>query len=267
MKQKLTIRLYTGLFSIGLGIAAWLLPTPLTQAEKSKAPGTTMTAEQLLEKMDANMVFETRRVMSEMHVHKRGRTRIKKMKSYSKGEDTSYSEFLYPARDKGVKYLKIGDNLWMYLPSAEKVVKISGHMLRQSMMGSDFSYEDMLESRKMRELYHAKIIKTEKIGKYNCYVLELKQKKLGLTYPKRRFWIAEKIYVPLRSEMYAASGRLMKVMTFSDIKVYNNRHYPMRMKMTNKLQRGTWTQVIMTDIAFKVQLPDQVFSLRNLQRE
>lgn len=243
-------------------IAFGLLWQPNAHAKKP-----TLTADQVIQNMDRNMVFGTRKTKSVMKIHKRGRTRVKKMLSYSKGQDTSYSVFLYPSRDKGVKYLKIGKNLWMYLPSAEKVVKISGHMLRQSMMGSDFSYEDMLESQAMRKNYNAKIIKTEKCGKFQCYVVELKQKKPGMTYPKRRFWVTTKNFVPIRSEMYAASGRLLKVMTFSAIKKLDGRYYPTKMRMENKLKRGTWTEFVMSDIAFKVKLPGQVFSLRNLQRE
>lgn len=249
-------------------LAAFGLGQPQVQAEKpAKAPAKKLTADEIIKGMDKNMVFGSRKTTSVMRIHKRGRTRSKKMLSYSKGQDTSYSVFLSPARDKGIKYLKIGDNLWMYLPSAEKVVKISGHMLRQSMMGSDFSYEDMLESRAMRESYNSKILKSEKCGKLQCYVVELNQKKPGQTYPKRKYWITHKQFVPVRSEMYAASGRLMKVMLLSKVKEYEGRYYPTKIRMENKLKRGTWTEIVMTDIAFKVKLPGQVFSLRNLQRE
>lgn len=242
---------------------------PHVQAEKpAKRPATKkMTADDIIKAMDKNMVFDSRKTTSVMRIHKRGRTREKKMLSYSKGQDTSYSVFLSPARDKGIKYLKIGDNLWMYLPSAEKVVKISGHMLRQSMMGSDFSYEDMLEARSMRENYNTKLLGTAKVGKHDCYILELNQKKPGQTYPKRKYWITKKHLVPVKSEMYAASGRLLKVMSMSKIKMYSGRAYPTKIRMENKLKRGTWTEVEMKDIAFKVELPNQIFSLRNLQRE
>lgn len=264
------------LFFFGLAIASFAATglwwsQPSTAKPPTNAPANAqekpLTGDQIIAKMDTNMVFETRKVMSEMRIYKQGTLRTKKMKSYSKGEDTSYSEFLHPARDKGVKYLKIGDNLWMYLPSAEKVVKISGHMLRQSMMGSDFSYEDMLEARKMRENYNTTLLGTEKVGKHECYVLELKEKKPGQTYPKRKYWIAKKIFVPLRSEMFAASGRLLKVMSFREIREYEGRHYPTVMRMENKMNQGTWTEVVMTDLEFRVPVPDQVFSLRNLQRE
>lgn len=237
------------------------------KAAKAATSDKALTASQIIAKMDTNMVFETRRVLTTMRIHRRGRTKVKKLRSYSKGENTAYSEFLSPARDKGVKYLKLGDNLWMYLPSAEKTMKISGHMLRQSMMGSDFSYEDMLDARAMRQRYTSKRLKDAKVGKYDCYVIEMKQKKAGETYPTRKVWISKKYFVSLRMELFAASGRLLKVMTMSAIKKFGGRNYPTKMRMINKLRKGTWTEIEMTNIAFKVKLPEQVFSLRNLQSE
>lgn len=255
---------------VGVVFAAKAKPKAAKAKPKAvvKAPAKpALTALQILDRVDKNSVFETRKTMVTMKIHKRGRTRVKKMKAYSKGEEVSYMEFLSPARDKGVKYLKKKDNLWMYLPSAEKVVKISGHMLRQSMMGSDFSYEDMMDSQALRSRYHVKVLKSEKFQGRDCYVLELNQKKPGQTFPKRRTWIDKEYFVALRSENFAASGRLLKYMEMSGIKKYGTRYYATNILLKDKLRKGTWTKMSMDKIEFKIALPGQVFSLRNLQRE
>ena len=64
------------------------------------------------------------------------------MKTYARGQDDAAVLYLEPAREKGTKLLRKEDNLWLYMPRAERGQKISGHMLRQGMMGSDMSYED-----------------------------------------------------------------------------------------------------------------------------
>jgi outer membrane lipoprotein-sorting protein len=237
------------------------------QAAADKKKAATLTADQIIAKMDSNQVFSSRKAETTMIIYKRGRKRKKKMLSYSKGEKTSYSEFLSPARDKGIKYLKLNDNLWMYLPSAEKTMKISGHMLRQSMMGSDFSYEDMLDAAALRSRYTNKVTGSGKVDGRDCYVIEMKQKKRGETYPTRKVWVDKTRFVSLKMELYAASGRLMKVMTMSDVKKIEKRWYPHTIKMINKLRRGTWTKIKMTKIEFHVKLPGQIFSVRNLSRE
>jgi len=135
------------------------------------------------------------------------------------------------------------------------------------MMGSDFSYEDMLDSNALRQRYSFKVIKTEKMGGHMCYVILMKQKKKGETYPTRKIWVSKKNFVTRRSELFALSGQLLKIMIMSKIKNYGNRFYPTVIMMKNKLRRKTWTKMIMTNIVFKVKLPRQVFSLSNLDRE
>lgn len=252
--------LLRGMLLSALCSGAFIL-TSTAQAEEK------LTPDDIIARMDKNHVFESRESQTVMKIHRYGRTREKRMRSYSKGEDSSYTEFLSPARDKGVKYLKLRNNLWMYMPSSEKILKISGHMLRQSMMGSDFSYEDMLDSTALKNRYNKERLKDETVDKHDCYVLKLTQKNPGETYPTRKVWIHKKYFVLIKSELFAVSGRLVKTMHLSDIKQYGERYYPITIRMENKLRRGTWTEITMKEIKFKVKLPEQVFSLRNLQRD
>jgi outer membrane lipoprotein-sorting protein len=271
--SALGLKMFHGIFgccvmlSVFWLVGAFVFAQPADKQDKSKEANPPLTASQILDRMDRNMIFETRRSLATMQIHRRGQTIAKTMKIYSKGEDASYVEFLSPARDKGVKYLKLGDNLWMYLPSAEKIIKIAGHMLRQSMMGSDFSYEDMLDAGALKVRYDVKLLSTVDLDGRKAYLLELNQKKRGETYPKRKIWVDTEHFTPLRTEMYALSGRLLKSTTMSEVRKYGERYYPTVMRMEDKMREGTWTKVTLDDIQFKVQLPEQVFSLRNLQRE
>ena len=103
------------------------------------------TGESILNKVDENNYADTRVAVSEMVIHLARTTRTVKAKSWVKGSDKSFSEFLYPPRDAGTKMLKLGDELWTYTPETDRTIKISGSMLRQSVMGSDLSYEDLIE--------------------------------------------------------------------------------------------------------------------------
>lgn len=111
-------------------------------------PAWAQSAQEILAKVDANLTYDTRESMLTMTVSKNGRNNTYKMHSFGKGQDVAAVEYLEPARDKGTKMLKMGDSLSMFMPAVEKTQKISGHMLRQSMMGSDMSYEDMMQANK-----------------------------------------------------------------------------------------------------------------------
>ena len=103
------------------------------------APAATPTADELLTAMDEVLQFDTRTSTATMEVIDARRTRSYRMKSYARGQDDAAVLYLEPAREKGTKLLRKDDNLWLYMPRAERVQKISGHMLRQGMMGSDMS--------------------------------------------------------------------------------------------------------------------------------
>ena len=113
------------------------------------------TADELLSAMDKEMQFDTRSSTTTMVVADGRATRTYEMRGYGRGVDDAAVEYLAPDRDKGTRMLKKGDELWLYIPRAERVQKISGHMLRQGMMGSDMSYEDMMSAAQFREQYSA----------------------------------------------------------------------------------------------------------------
>ncbi|MFC1767080.1 outer membrane lipoprotein-sorting protein [Candidatus Margulisiibacteriota bacterium] len=237
-----------------------------------------MTGQQILDKIDDNMTYDSAKMESRMVIHVRDDIRTKKMISYSKGRDKSYSEFTYPARDEGVKYLKIDDNMWIYMPSVEKIIKIAGHMLRQSMMGSDFSYEDALESSELDKKYNAKLVGEETITlthpegrktvktKYDCYVIELVAKVKEVTYYKRKIWVDKGTFVPVKEELFAKSGKKLKLMTLSNIKLYGKRYYPVYFTMSNLLRKDSLTEMIIDEVQFGLDLPDSIFTQRNLRK-
>jgi len=97
-----------------------------------------LTAEEIIYQRDNNEYFDSVRIEAEMIIVNGGRKIIKTMTALS-DKKNSLVEFTNP-QDRGTKFLKREDDLWMFFPDAEGIVKISGHMLNQGMMGSDFSY-------------------------------------------------------------------------------------------------------------------------------
>ena len=115
------------------------------------------SAREIIEKVDKNMSAETRIFTSKMVIHNKRNTRTIESKSWSMGEKKSYTEYLAPPREQGTKMLKLEDQLWIFSPSTDRIIQISGHMLRQSVMGSDLSYEDMMEDQHLLNHYTGEI--------------------------------------------------------------------------------------------------------------
>ncbi|MFC1476990.1 outer membrane lipoprotein-sorting protein [candidate division KSB1 bacterium] len=228
---------------------------------------TGITAERILDKLDENMYSTTIIYTAKMVITRGSRIDEKIMKVWGEGKDKGYIEFLEPARDKGTKYLKLEDNLWMYLPNVEKVIKISGHLLRQSMMGSDFSYEDSMERSKMREDYSAVLLGEEAIKGRPCFILELTAAKREVTYYRRKIWVDKEQYIALQSELYAKTGKLLKVMTTQKIEQFKGRNYATHITMTDKLKRNSRTEIILGEMQFDVEIPPSTFTRRNLEKK
>ncbi|BDU51097.1 outer membrane lipoprotein-sorting protein [Haliovirga abyssi] len=223
-----------------------------------------MTGDEILKKVDENITPNSIKYNGEMIIFKRGRKYTKKMKIYGKGTEKSFVEFTYPSRDKGTKYLRIGDNMWMYLPKANRTVKISGHMLRQSMMGSDFSYEDQTNRNKLYDIYNSKVKEETK----DFYLLELVVKKgVETSYYKRLIWIGKTNFNLIKEEMYAVSGKLLKAMTVLKNDIIDGKYYPSDIKMEDKIKKNSYTEIIMKDIELDVNIKDSMFTLRALERK
>ena len=123
-----------------------------------------LKALKIIEEIDKNMFSKTQIVTSEMIVYGKRKKRIIRSRGYSMGKENNFTEYLFPEREKGTKMLKLNERLWIYSPTTDRTIQLSGHLLRQSVMGSDLSYEDMMEEKRLSEVYVAKIIQEEKYG-------------------------------------------------------------------------------------------------------
>ncbi len=224
------------------------------------------SGEEILNKIDQNMSSETRVLTSKMVVHGRRRSRTIESKSWAQGEEKSFTEYLSPAREKGTKMLMLEDNLWMYSPSTDRIIQISGHMLRQSLMGSDLSYEDMMEDPKLTNHYNAEVTGTETIDERPCWVLELTAKTKDVAYYKRKMWVDKQRSIPLREELYAKSGKLLKKTDLKDVVNTQGRWFPKRIIFKDMLKKGKGTEFIIESIEFDVDIPDYMFTKAVLRK-
>lgn len=224
-------------------------------------------ADIILERIDQNLSSENRIFESTMTIHGRRNSRTITSKTYALGDKRSFTEYLSPPREEGTKMLKLKDQLWIYSPSTDRTIQISGHMLRQSVMGSDLSYEDMMEERKLTETYHAEVVGTEVIDGRSCLVLQLTGKMDDLAYASRRIWVDSKRYVPLKEELFAKSGKLLKRSVMSDVVQIGGRWFPRTVFYRDMLKQGSeGTEFRITDIRFNQEIPDYIFSKAALKQ-
>jgi len=220
----------------------------------------------ILEKVDANYIAENRKVVSTMIIKGRRSTRTLQAQSWIRGINKAFTEYLSPARERGTKMLKLGDELWIYSPSTDRIIKIAGHMLKRSVMGSDLSYEDYMEDPRLSNIYNAELTGDENINDRDCYILELSAKKEGIAYYRRKMWVDKERYLPLREELFAKSGKLLKRLVINEVFKVGKRWYPKKMVFKDVLKKGSGTEFIIDSIEFNVKIPDYIFSKASLRR-
>jgi outer membrane lipoprotein-sorting protein len=220
----------------------------------------------ILERIDANMTIQTSRSRAEMTItYRDGDPRRLEFDSWARGTDQSFLEFTSPARDAGSRFLRREDAMWIFLPRVGKSVRIQGHMLRQGLMGSDFSYGDASENPSMAEDYEAVMEGEETLDGRPTYVLYLTARRRDLAYPGIRLWVDAERWIPLKEERFARSGKLLKTALLSDVRQVGDRWYPFRVEMNNALQTDTRTSLQFLELEFDVTVPDDLFTLRHLE--
>ena len=227
---------------------------------------TAQDADAILERVDNNMSSDTRVMESSMTIRGKRTSRTVASRSWGEGTSRAFTEYISPAAERGTKMLKLEGQLWIYSPATDRIIQISGHMLRQSVMGSDLSYEDMMDDRKLSEVYSAGIFGEENIGGRKTWVLELTARVTDAPYHSQKLWIDTERFIPLKQEMYAKSGQLLKRTEMSDVQQVQGRWFPFTMLYKDMLKQGDGTEFKITSIRFNEKIPDYLFSKASLKQ-
>lgn len=218
-----------------------------------------------MDRIDRNLSSKNRILTSQMVIHGARGDRTIESKTWAEGDDKAYTEYLSPPREAGTKMLKLEDQLWIYSPSTDRTIQISGHMLRQSVMGSDLSYEDMMEDARLTDKYHAAVIGTERYQERDCWIVEMNARAADVAYQIRKVWVDQQRYIPLKEELYAKSGTLLKRTELFDIQRLGNRWYPKRIVFKDMLKKGDGTEFIIEAIQFDQEIPEHIFTKASLR--
>jgi outer membrane lipoprotein-sorting protein len=139
-------------------------------------------------------------------------------------------------------------------------------MLKESMMGSDMSYEDTINNDTLESQYDAKIAEETQYEGKDVWVLELNGKKKTLSYPKQKMWVDKSNYTVWKAEKFALSGTKLKEEKVLEYKKIGERYYPVNIEMRDLLRKNSLTVMKYNKIELDVKIPENMFSLKNLEK-
>jgi len=222
-----------------------------------------ITAEEIIEKVEANEINEAERIEGSMTISDRFGSRVKTFISYAAGEDKMLLEFTN-TEERGQKILRLKDEIYLYFPEAEEVIHLQGSALKESVMGSDFSYEDMTGEGDLLDQYEVTLLGEQMVDGRRHYHLELKARKRGLAYPKQEAWVDAETWVTTRVDSYSLSGRLLKEMELGDIRKVAGKYVPYYVIMRDAMKKNSSTEMRIEAIDLQAELPPDIFSLEEL---
>lgn len=222
-----------------------------------------ITAEEIVNKMELNLVYDTAIVEGRMVLNDRFGARTSTYISYTEGEEKSLLEFTN-IEDAGQKILRLEDEIYLYYPDAEETIRLQGAALRQAVMGSDFSYEDMTGDKGILDSYSVTLDGEESIDGNSCYILTLTAKTRDVPYQKEIMWVDKELFIYRQVHKLAKSGKLLKEMKVMDLIKVDGLNIPSRLTMVDKLKRNSSTEFYMDSIKLGIVLPADIFSIGEL---
>jgi outer membrane lipoprotein-sorting protein len=229
-------------------------------------PLSAQDAEEIIRKVDQKMRGETSYQELEMKIVRPEWERSVSMRAWSKGTEHSLILITAPAKEKGQVFLKRGTEMWNWVPSIERMIKIPPSMMMQSWMGSDFTNDDLVKESSIIKDYHHQLIGEETIDATVCWKLELIPKEdAPVVWGKILTWV-DKDYNQRQVEYFDEDGYLVNTMYLSDIKLMDDRNMPTHWEMIPAEEEGKKTVINVLKAEFNKPISDSFFSQQNMRR-
>jgi outer membrane lipoprotein-sorting protein len=196
-----------------------------------------------------------------------GYTRDMTMKAWTKGDDYSLMLIKSPARDKGTTYLKRNKEIWYYIPSVERNIKMPPSMMNQSWMGTDMSNDDLVRKTSMVNDFTHSYIGTKTIDGHECYHVKLIPKEeADIVWGKIELWIDKKHYNIMKQQSFDEDLELVNTMNASAVKNMSGKIIPTVMDVIPADKPKQKTRMTYTSIKFDVEIPEYYFSTQYMSK-
>ena len=222
-----------------------------------------LTGAEVIRKMERNERHSSVHSTGSLEISDRFGTRTKTFISTAVGDDRALLEFTNP-EEAGQKILRLDDEIYLYFPEAEEVIHLQAAALRDNVLGSDFSYEDMTGEGSLLDDYEVEIEGTEPIDGHDCHRLRLTATRRDVVYPIQMMWIDAELFVTRRIEQFSLRGRPLKQMAISDYREVGDKLIPVRMEMSDLMKKDSRTVFLIDTIEVDIDVDESLFSLEEL---
>jgi len=226
-----------------------------------------LSAKEIVQKADDKNRGLTSQGTMTMTVVRPDWSRTITMKSWSRGKDYSLVLITAPAKDKGQVFLKIKTEMWNWVPSIDKTIKIPPSMMLQSWMGSDFTNDDLVKQSSIVVDYTHKLLGKEKVREMECYKIEMiPLPDAPVVWGRVVMWITVNGFDQWMTEYYDEDNKLVNVGNSYDIKHMGDRDIPTRIELEPRNKKGQKTVMKIDEMKFNTGIDESFFSQQNMKK-
>lgn len=236
-----------------------VLLSPLACAEE-------LSGTEILERVEKLLWGKTIQGNYEMTIKTPRWQRTLTMRMWMDRPTRSFVRIVAPAKEAGIGSLRIGNEMWNYLPAVERTIKIPPSMMLQPWMGSDFTNDDLVKESSIINDYTHKVREALLDGSAVLQIDAIPKPDAAVVWGRIVYWVRKNDLIPLKEEFYSERGELVRVLTFSEVRVIGGRSLPTRWEMRPVAKQGNMTTVLLKDAVFDQALNAEIFTQRNLQK-
>ncbi len=187
-------------------------------------------------------------------------------KTWTKGNNLAMILIKAPAKDKGIAFLKKKKEVWNWIPSLERNIKLPPSMMSQSWMGTDFTNDDLVKESSVVDDYVHSLVGDTIIQGRSCYIIKMIPKpSTAVVWGKIIVCIDKKDFLELHSRFYDEDGQLINTMNGYDIKMMHDRLLPTRIEMIPNDKKGQRTEMIYKNVQYNKMIDDNFFTVDKMK--
>lgn len=225
------------------------------------------TPKEIVEKSIKILKGETAHGEFSITISSSGRERMLNVIYWEMGNEYSLARITSPVKEKGISTLKRENNLWNYFPKINRVVRIPSSTLTTSWMGTDFTYNDIVNERSIIDDYDHKILQIYNENDLSYYEIEcIPKQDASVVWGKIVLHIRKDNFINTNRQYYDEKNRLIKELIISDIRKIKNRIFPFNWTMRSNTDERE-SVLIFSKIEFNIKMDEDIFSLRNLRKK
>ena len=191
-------------------------------------------------------------------------TRSMRLKAWTRGEEEVLVLIEAPPREAGTATLRVGNNLWNYLPKIARTIRVPPAAMLGSWMGTDFTNDDLVKESSLRKDFVARVDRRSDTPAGWWLVLDVKPGVVG-RWARIEMLVSDE-RLPVEERHFDRKGRLARTMHFNDVKVLGGRRLPTHIALLPADSEGQRTEMRYLDVQFDIALPDDTFSLSRLEQ-